>query len=355
VDKIASVSNVATTSVAAGDDHSLYITADGKLYAMGYNLPGKLSNGDSENRLSISRPVLIAQRVASVAARGGHSLYITTDGKLYAMGKNYAGQLGDGSYADKARPVLIAEKVASVAAGGHHSLYITTDGKLYAMGYNDSGQLGDGHRGKETFKATPVLIAEKVASVAAGRFHSLYITTDGKLYAMGWNSDGQLGDGTSGDKADKAKPVLIAEKVASVAAGGHHSLYITTDGKLYAMGWNNFGQLGNGNKDGKAAPVLITERVSSVAAGENHSLYITTDGKLYAMGKNNFGQLGDGSKADKAAPVLITEKVASVAAGGRHSLYITTDGKLHAMGANNHGQLGDRSYDGKTRPVLIAE
>jgi hypothetical protein len=80
----------------------------------------------------------------------------------------------------------------------------------------------------------PSVIPPKLAtiSVAAGARHSLYITTEGKLYAMGWNKFGQLGDGTAGDKAFKATPVLIAEKVASVAAGAAHSLYITTDGKL---------------------------------------------------------------------------------------------------------------------------
>jgi alpha-tubulin suppressor-like RCC1 family protein len=56
--------------------------------------------------------------------------------------------------------------------------------------------------------------------VAAGMVHSLYITTDGKLYAMGNNDFGQLGDGTSGFRVFKATPVLIAEGVASVAAGG---------------------------------------------------------------------------------------------------------------------------------------
>jgi alpha-tubulin suppressor-like RCC1 family protein len=101
-----------------------------------------------------------------------------------------------------------------------------------------------------------------ITSVAAGVNHSLYITTEGKLYAMGGNEYGQLGDGTSGDNANKAKPVLIADNVASVAAGVDHSLYITTDGKLYAMGWNEYGQLGNGTSifnDSKSKPVLIAE------------------------------------------------------------------------------------------------
>jgi alpha-tubulin suppressor-like RCC1 family protein len=166
------------------------------------------------------------------------------------------------------------------------------------------------------------------AKIAAGYRHSFYITDDGKLYAMGWNGYGQLGDGTT---TDQTTPVHIANNVASIAAGDTHSLYITTDGKLYAMGSNYAGQLGDGTKTDQTTPVHIIDNIASVAAGSSHSLYITTDGKLYAMGKNDRGQLGDGTTTDQATPVHITDNVDSVTAGWYHSLYVTTDGELYAM------------------------
>ena len=80
-----------------------------------------------------------------------------------------------------------------------------------------------------------------VVNSAGGRYHSLFIKTDGKLYAMGSNHKGQLGDGTT---TQRTTPVFIDQNVSSVKAGHHHSLYLKSEGKLYGMGNNGSGQLG---------------------------------------------------------------------------------------------------------------
>jgi len=53
------------------------------------------------------------------------------------------------------------------------------------------------------------------------------------LWAWGNNSDGQLGDGTL---TDSNIPVKIMDSVASVSAGGTHTMAIKTDGSLWAWG-----------------------------------------------------------------------------------------------------------------------
>ena len=101
----------------------------------------------------------------------------------------------------------------------------------------------------------------------------------------------------------------------------------------------------------------IDGNASSVAAGANHSLYLKTDGSLWAMGRNNFGQLGDESTTDRSTPVQIDANAGqhvvsgSVAAGANHSLYVKSDGSLRVMGANDSGQLGDGTNDDKVIPI----
>ena len=68
------------------------------------------------------------------------------------MGRNIEGQLGDGSYATYPTPpngvdmpeIIVASNVVAIAAGQYHSLFLKSDGSLWAMGQNTEGQLGDG-------------------------------------------------------------------------------------------------------------------------------------------------------------------------------------------------------------------
>jgi alpha-tubulin suppressor-like RCC1 family protein len=348
------------TAVAAGEYHSLFVTNDGKLWAMGDTYYGQPDDGTFIRR---SAPTLVsfASNVTTVAAGDSHNLHLTGDDKLYiTKGTTENTQLEDGTYINGAIPVLVtsASNIVAVAANGEHSLYVTDDGKLYAMGNNVYGQLGTSDT--TIYRDSPVLVpsASNVIGVAAGKHHSLYVTGDGKLYAMGSNEFGQLGIGST---ANQSTPVLVpsASNVIAAAAGYNHSLYLTGDGKLYAMGYNILGQLGDGTTTARSTPTLVTSasNVIAVTAGNNHNLYLTGDGELYGMGANFTGQLGIGSTANQRTPVQIpsASNVIAMAAGGNHSLYATADGKLFAMGGNYYGQLGDGTNTDQKSPVLILD
>src|SRR5262245_36504227 len=89
------------------------------------------------------------------------------------------------------------------------------------------------------FLQTVVTHATTVTNIAAGESHSLFIQSDGSLWAMGWNASGQLGDGTF-DNTNRPKQIISTGVVA--AAGGRlYSLFLKTDGSLWGMG-----DLGNG-------------------------------------------------------------------------------------------------------------
>jgi alpha-tubulin suppressor-like RCC1 family protein len=94
----------------------------------------------------------------------------------------------------------------------------------------------------------------------------------------------------------------------AVAAGVRHSLILKTDGSLWAMGMNSVGQLGDGTTTNRTSPVqILSGGVQAVAAGSSsgHSLILKTDGSLWAMGSNNYGQLGDGTTTNRNSPVQI--------------------------------------------------
>ncbi len=230
-------------------------------------------------------------------------------------------------------------------------LSLALPGSLWAMGDNGYGQLGDG---STTDRATPTpILARGVQAMSAGVYHSLVVKTDGSLWAMGSNYSGRLGDGTTTDRTVPA--LVLASGVQTVAAGGYHSLFVKTDGSLWAMGENDYGQLGDGTTTARTVPVLVlASGVQAVSAGGGHSLIVKTDGSLWATGINSHGQLGDGTTTNRPTPVqILASGVQAVSAGGGHSLIVKTDGSLWAMGENLYGQLGDGTTMDRPTPVQI--
>jgi alpha-tubulin suppressor-like RCC1 family protein len=135
-------------------------------------------------------------------------------GQLYAFGDNESGELGNPMNNNLEEvvpnptpvPVILpgeAGPVTQAAAGGNQSLAITASGQLYAFGYNYYGQLGNPSNNLIAYEANPTPTVVRLpgevgpaSEVAAGRYHSLAVTSSGQLYAFGDNNWGQLGNAT---------------------------------------------------------------------------------------------------------------------------------------------------------------
>ena len=316
----------------------------------------------------LSAPASEAQlTVAKIAAGGGHSLLLMSDGSLWAMGYNGFGQLGDGTFNNRAVPEeIVSNGVTAIAAGYGHSLFVKSDGSLWVMGWNVQGQLGDG-----TFNNANVpemIVASNVTAVAGGNVHSLFLKSDGSLWAMGDNGNGELGDGTTddGNYYTNLPEEIVTRDVTAIAAGGQESIFIKkptkTQTELFVMGSNGAGELGDGTLDPTNVPVEITSFISgergspvtTIAVGYGHALFLKGDGSLWAMGDDYYGQLGDGANNNNNRPEeILSSGVRAISAGFQHSLFIKSDGSLWAMGGNSNGELGDGTFNNANVPVEI--
>jgi len=128
------------------------------------------------------------------------------------------------------------------------------------------------------------------------------------------------------------KSYVMEGNVKQVSAGLWHTMILKTDGTLWACGNNQYGQLGDGTTEDRAIPVKMMENVASVSAGYKHTLILKTDGILWACGNNQYGQLGDGTTIDRTTPVPVMEGVASASTGGLHTVILKTDGTLWTCG-----------------------
>ena len=277
---------------------------------------------------------------------------------LYGWGGNDSGQIGIGSVGGSGAtgvtvpaqvPVVSGTTMTSVAAGGSFSVGLTGTGTVDAWGSGLLGELGDGAT-TSTPTPTPVHlpVGTVVTQVVAGGSHALALTSTGAVYAWGAGTDGQLGDGSTQAK-DVPTPVPLpaGTVITRVAAGGDHSLALTSTGQVYAWGDDLHGDLGDGATVPEDTPVAVTPPVgltfTGIAAGTTHSVAVASDGSVWAWGMGASGQLGDGSLADATTPTAVSmpagTPVAQVAAGGAHTLVLTVGGLVFGWGSDVFGQL----------------
>ncbi len=306
-----------------------------------------------------------AQTVTNISAGFYHSLFLKSNGSLWAMGWNLYGQLGNDAYATAypygtdAPAEIETGSITAIAAGGGHSLFLKSNGSLWAMGWNGYGELGDGTTdgGNYEVDVPEQIVASNVTAIACGLNHSLFLKSNGSLWAMGDNSYGQLGDGTTdGGNYETNRPEqIVAGNVTAIAAGYRHSLFLKSDGSLWGMGDNAYGQLGNGAYTNTNVPVqIVAGNVTAIAAGDQHSMFLESGGSLRVMGNNNVGQLGDPAIGTTNGPdLIVSSNVTAIAAGGSHSLFLKSNGSLWAMGDNAYGQLGNGTHNNTNQPVQI--
>ena len=153
---------------------------------------------------------------------------------------------------------------------------------------------------------------------------------------------------------------IVASNVLAVAAGPTDSFFLKTDGSLWAMGENFYGQLGTGSFTPNIPPginlpeQIILSNVVAIAAGESHSLFLKNDGSVWGTGTSSSGELGafDSVLINQAKPI-IASGVKAIAAGQSDSFYLKDDGSLWGMGSNDGGQLGNGTNSYATLPEQI--
>jgi len=380
------LSGKSVTQITAGYRHTCAVTDDGGAFCWGLNASGQLGTG---NKTGMTLPVavlssgaLAGKFVSQIAAGEHHTCAVTTDGGAFCWGLNDDGQLGNGNTNGSTKPVavfvsgaLAGKPVIQVTAGEWHSCAITNDGGAYCWGYNRDGQLGNGNTDSSTKPvavfASDALAGKSVIQVTAGGLHTCATTTDGGAYCWGYNDKGELG---TGKYPNPTWPLSILDTgalagkvVTEVSTAMYHGCAVTSEGRAYCWGNNDYGQLGSGNTVSSPEPVAVLSSgvlagkfVTHIATGEFHTCAVADDGGAYCWGVNDDGELGNGNTNSSTKPVavfasgaLAGKSVIQVTAGQYHTCAVTSGGTAYCWGWNGQGELGNGNTNSSTKPVAV--
>jgi alpha-tubulin suppressor-like RCC1 family protein len=343
------VALIPAPKVAAGQYHTCAMNASGSVYCWGGNANGQLGIGSSD--ASRSTPVAVAGSAARLSAGALHNCMVTTAGGVRCWGDNSAGQLGTGAAGNASSPVDasgLGTGINSVAAGGLHTCVLTSGNAVRCFGRNAEGQLGNGTTTNSNV-AVNVTGISGVTAIGTGFTHSCAIAGGGALYCWGDNRYGQLGDGTTTNRSAPVAVTSVGGGVQSVHVGGYHTCAVLGTNEVRCWGQNTYGQLGDGTTVNRATPVASASVLvgTALSSGGYHSCARTTAGAAICWGNNSSGQVGDGTQVVRPLPALV-ERLASgvgaVATGIYHSCALMSDGGVRCWGENQQGQRGNGNF-----------
>jgi len=248
--------------VSAGEDHSLFAARDGSAYAAGRNNHGQLCQpkGMPESSMPVRVPLPPGTFVVDVSAGEEHSLFLTKDGRVFACGNNVGGRLGIGNVPAgpertvcggrrrrrrSSTPAPPAEEdihtpqlakvsdIVAIAAGEEHSLFLRRCGKALAVGSNEEGELGLGSGVNATGTPTEVDLSGVVA-ISAGGPNSLFLLQDGSVYGAGENDYFQVAVGNDDNVCDLARARI--DDVVAMQTGEYGTMFMTADGGTHFSG-----------------------------------------------------------------------------------------------------------------------
>ena len=310
-------------------------------------------------------PLSSASATANAAPNGtqvtlgqSHVAAIDSTGKVWTWGRIYPGNGGSGTWDTITRPAEVTRSgnsfsAVSISASEQSTLVATTDGEVYAWGYNGNG-LGNG-TGFQSPRSTPVKVSfptgVRIVEVSGSCNGYLARSEQGAVYQWGafygmWDRSTTLpvialAAGSVSGASDKK---LLSRGCSSAFA-------VKADGSFFAWGSNGGGKLGNGSTSDSATPVSVTipgKSVSQISASSTHALAVTSDGFVYAWGGNSNGQLARNPSSTSFINTptrvgTISNAVSVSASDSRpHSSFVSNSGSVFNWGSY-FGMVSDSS------------
>lgn len=293
--------------ISTGGAVTCGVKDNGSLWCWGLNDLGQLGRSDKANQ-SAPRRIGTGTTWRDVSVSWHHACALQADGTAWCWGSNANGQIGDGAVRKRTQgPVKVSgtARFTSLETGGHHSCGITRQGVARCWGGNLAGQLGDGTTAQRR-KPTKVAGGAKFTMLSADWARTCGVTQRGEVQCWGDNAHGELGNGTRKSSTSPVTVSAAGRTWVTVAAGMSHTCAADTSGSVSCWGDNRYGQLG-------PAASAVARSLTPVDSGVEASGGALAAGWLHTCatsaacwGAGDAGQLATG----RVAPVRMPAKAA---------------------------------------------
>jgi alpha-tubulin suppressor-like RCC1 family protein len=286
----------------------------------------------------------------SIAVGTVHTCTTDEQGVLRCSGANDQGELGDGTRVDRLEPVVIGGlgPVARVS-GDRRICALLTNGEVSCWGDPSWGTNGDGTSQRREVPSK-VLMLPPVVALTSGSNRNCALTQEGALFC--WGLDPEL-DGIRDERSVSLPEHVDVPPLVEIGVGFSHSCGRTREGKVVCWGHANWGQLGDGTTKDRAlaAEVAGVSDAVELAIGDFHSCARVADGSVQCWGRDmqsdceqmRFHELHVICPNAQAVPDVAD--AVQVVAGGSHACARTSDARVLCWGANGEGQLGTAPHD----------
>lgn len=368
--------------MAAGTDQ---LAQEGDLLVHNGSAPARLLRGNNGQILQMigNQPAWRDQcldpsrRVWKLGKVNRHGGWCT---RIYVMGNGIIKACGYGGNYSNGNPtgshIYIPSSVATedpdvrfveAFSGGQQHYGLTANGEVWSWGYNNYGQLGHGDTvNRAIAKRIDYFVDNniQIAKVIPGRpnYHdygvAYFLTTDGRLYACGYGSQGNIGTGTTSHQYIPVRCGALENIVDVGVSGLPYTIYAVGDGgSLWVWGYNAHGQLGLGDTAQRSAPILnaaIPDAVKVLPVNgyqadgnvpKGSGFVLRADGSIWATGYNEYGQLGQGDTTQRNSFTQISKTdffTDICASDGRCCTVgaLNDQNEVYFWGYNGYGQLG---------------
>ncbi|MCB9737725.1 MAG: hypothetical protein H6747_00540 [Deltaproteobacteria bacterium] len=336
----------------AGYDATCAVSTQG-VHCWGANTKGQLGAGEKAGFGGSTTPLPVAasgaqrmigrsQTICTLLQASGSKLSVA------CWGDNFWGQLGNGNPQHQDAPVAFPSTadVTSFAVGDRHVCVRTSDGALACSGSDSDGQLGDGTVGDKT--SLPIVLpgTKDWLRVYAGGETTCAVRPAGALWCWGDNEYGEVGVGSSKKNLPTPQDTGL-RGVSSVAIGDDHVCAVTPLGP-YCWGANTSGQVAQTGAGPFLTPKPVAVDAVEVLANDNASCAIGADAKLRCWGSNQQKVIDPDASSTVATPMLVAGlgTIRRAALAEAHLCVIDTGGHMRCRGYNSNGELGN----GSTKP-----